>query len=127
MLRYFKHDLEEMGRGNKALGGGELIGEEQAAWRLAMQNSGNRNLPDTVVRLSDYGLSWKDSSRAQEVKLLLEVFLAITGPDVRGINRRDYPLRSFPRFLFELPCLPQDLGGHRLPFDLFPYLEGYVL
>lgn len=22
MLRYFKHDLEEMGRGNKALGGG---------------------------------------------------------------------------------------------------------
>lgn len=45
---------------------GELIQEEQQAGRLAKQ-SGNRNLPNNVVRLKDYGLTWQDSSRAQRL------------------------------------------------------------
>ncbi len=46
---------------------GELIRQEQEAGRLATKDSGNRNLPNNVVRLKDYGISWMDSSRAQKV------------------------------------------------------------
>jgi hypothetical protein len=44
---------------------GELIKQEQDAGRLASQDTGNRNLPDSVVSLKDYGISWKESYHAQ--------------------------------------------------------------
>jgi hypothetical protein len=48
---------------------GELIKQEQAAGRLATgKGITNKPTPNNDVRgLKDYGLTWQDSSRAQQV------------------------------------------------------------
>lgn len=46
---------------------GEIIKQEQEAGRLASQNTGRLDKSSTIARLSQYGLTWSDSSRAQQV------------------------------------------------------------
>ena len=76
---------------------GEMIKQEQEAGRLASQDTGNRNLPDNVVSLKDYGISWKESSRAQKIYEHRDL---ISSYVVKAMETEDLPTRSgFERML----------------------------
>jgi len=70
---------------------GEMIKQEQEAGRLASQDTGNRNLPDNVVSLKDYGISWKESSRAQKIYEHRDL---ISSYVVKAMETEDLPTRS---------------------------------
>ena len=82
---------------------GELIQQEQEAGRLAIQ--GRPDKPDNNVRfLKDYGLTWKDSSRAQTIADNQDLI-----PQIVAYSTRvgDLPTRSmFENLLRKQPKSP---------------------